>query len=121
MNRLRSAALVAALAITPALAIAAPAQAATGTISGSVTCVNGWLQNSKPVGIWVDSNKADGWATLSSGTGATGGWTTNFSFSAKDATSFTLHIGCGGTSANWKTNTKKGPYGPSTQKLTIRY
>lgn len=121
MSKFRCIAAVLAMSIAPSIALAVPADAAAGTITGSVTCINWLQQNSKPVGIWVDSNKADGWATLSSGIGATGAWTTNFRYSATDATSFTLRIGCGGSPQKWATSNQRGPYSSGEQKLTVRY
>lgn len=121
MSKIRSLVAVLAMSVAPAAAIALPAHAAAGTITGTVTYVNVFQQNSKPMGIWVDSNKNDGWAALSPGTGVTGAWTTKFSFTSSGATSFTSRIGCGGTPQNWKTSNQRGPFSSGDQKLTIRY
>jgi hypothetical protein len=108
--------------VAAAALLAAPnASAANQTISGSVTCINPLQQYTKPVGMWVDTNTRDGWATLTGGTGATGAWTSNYTFNADNAGQFTLNVGCGGKSQNWGSNIKQGPFGPGTKNLSVRF
>jgi hypothetical protein len=111
-----------ATALAAAALLCAPtAAAANQTISGSVTCINPLQQNTRPVGMWVDTNTQDGWATLSSGIGATGAWTSNYKFTANNAGQFTLNVGCGGTQQSWGSTIKQGPFGPGTKNLTVRF
>lgn len=85
----------------------------SGTVTGDVHCVYGNYSN--VTGIWVDAtNGTDGWATTSNdGTGGK-----NFSYHlTASSSSYSLHIGCGGTSSSWKHTYYAN--GITTQDVTV--
>lgn len=95
---------VALMALFGATLVAAPsASAASGTISGSIQCGYG---NNQVVGVWVDAaSGTDGWATTwNNGLGGK-----NYSYNLSQSSSYTLHVGCGGTPQNWGSSMTAGP------------
>lgn len=72
--------------------------AVSGSISGDTYCTYGSYNNT--VGVWVDaSSGTDGWASWYSIDSA---GDAHWSYSLSQSTSsYTLHIGCGGTSSHW--------------------
>src|SRR5690606_20258506 len=71
------------------------ASAASGTISGTVTC---FWDNNAEVGVWVNATYGtDGWASWS----PNGNGGINYSYNLSQASSYTLTIGCGGTPSAW--------------------
>lgn len=95
--RRRVAMVVLSLMVTIGIALvgATPANAST-TVSGYVECVS---QNSV-VGVWVDAaSGTDGWASTTS-TGLN--YYKKWSYALTSGTSYSLHVGCGGTTQNWE-------------------
>jgi hypothetical protein len=93
MNRLRRKSAVGlatvTLAVASVMAVAAPAQAATGR----VTCAT-----SSVVGMWIDVNGGtDGWATLTS----TASPNTKYWSYNTQGKSWRAFVGCGGSSQSW--------------------
>jgi len=74
-----------------------PAFALSGSINGDVFCTYNSYNNI--VGVWVDAaSGTDGYASwYNNGIGGAH-WSYNLS---QSTTSYTLHIGCGGTSQSW--------------------
>ena len=91
-------AIVGSMFVTPSTA-----SAASGTITGSIQCAWG---NNQVVGVWVDAtNGKDGWAsTWDNGYGGR-----DYSYNLSQSSSYTLHVGCGGTSQSWGSSMKAGP------------
>ena len=93
----RVAAVAVALLVLVGGPLVAPqgAWAASGTISGTVDCTYG---NNAEVGVWVNA---------ASGTDNFASWHTNsnggidYSYTLSQASSYDLHIGCGGTTSSW--------------------
>ena len=86
----------AALCLGGSVIAAAPAMAATETISGAVTCFYGNDQN---VGDWVStSNGTSGFASH----GPNGNDQEWYSYSGVNVGgSYSLHVGCGNTPQSW--------------------
>jgi hypothetical protein len=59
-------------------------------VSGEVNCSSG----AAAVGVWVQATSGSGWASLTDA-GA-------YDFTLPESESYSLHVGCGGTSASWK-------------------
>lgn len=95
--------------------VAAPYASASvsGTVTGEVDCVYGNYSN--VVGIWVDAaNGADGWATTSND--GVGGKFFSYTLTASSS-SYSLHIGCGGTKQDWAHTYYK--YGITQQDIVL--
>lgn len=93
-QRVASSFAVAALTLAGLAMTAAPANAASGTITGSVTCFYG---NNNVSGVWVDvTSGKDGWAKLK----GTGDYKT-YSYKLSEPSWYQLHVGCGGDPNNW--------------------
>lgn len=94
--RLSTAAISAALAMSGFLLNAPAAHAAN---SGYVMCAD----QSAIVGIWVDvKGGRSGWAARG-GSGHSQTWSYN-----TQGREYALHVGCGGTPMNWRTNVRSG-------------
>lgn len=90
-----------AASLTAVVATAAPASASVG-ISGQVMCVD----QRSVVGLWVQAaNGGSGWATLTN----VNGYTKNYRYTLPRGGSYSVHVGCGGTSQSWATS-NKSPY-----------
>ena len=90
LSALSIAAMVAAATLTIAVE---PASAST-TVGGYVECVS---ENSV-VGVWVDAaSGTDGWATRSGS-----GYYQHWQYTLTSGNSYSLHVGCGGSSSNWR-------------------
>jgi surface antigen len=105
VRRYAGAFIVSLISTAGVLAYAAPAQASsTITISGVVHCHGGAVE-----GVWVaSSGGGSGFADVYSfKTGKNDGSSDNVRYSRKVTatlpTSITLHVGCGGSTASWKT------------------
>lgn len=87
---------------TAVLAGALMTPAAASAASGSVTCVGG----GNVVGVWVNlSGGGSSWASRS-GSGTQQRW----SFDNRGRT-YSLTVGCGGTSSNWQSSSSTRSYG----------
>jgi hypothetical protein len=63
-------------------------------VSGEVSCVSG----NSVEGVWVQADDGAGWAPwVGLGNGSTSTW----SFTLPEEEAYSLHIGCGGTTASW--------------------
>jgi hypothetical protein len=72
----------------------APASSGSFAVSGTVSCVSG----DSVEGVWVQADDGAGWAPwVGLGNGSTSTW----SFTLPEQESYSLHIGCGGTTASW--------------------
>jgi len=91
----RSSALAAAslLIVAGSLALAPAAQAST-SVSGYVTCVD----ELNVEGVWIQASGGSGFASWSD---AGSGYYARYS-RAGISGSWTVHVGCGGSSSNWK-------------------
>lgn len=124
MTRMKAVAAVAAIAVTPILGAVPPANAATHTISGTITCRDFWRSYTPPVAVWVDSQASgaeDGWAKISDVAGVGGRTTANYRYSTDDAGKFKLTVGCGGTQQNMSNSVTTDWLSPGTHNLTVRY
>lgn len=69
-------------------------------ISGTVTCSSG----NAVVGIWVEAHTgASGWADFKP---AADRATVRYNYRLRYGGAYVLHIGCGGTSVDWKTSNR---------------
>lgn len=87
------------------LATAAPAQAASKNVSGSVACVSG----NKIEGVFVHANSGGGgWATMNvpGNTSSNVSW----SYTIPNTGSYYLVVGCGGNTSNWATTNYSNNY-----------
>jgi hypothetical protein len=63
-------------------------------VSGEVSCVSG----NSVEGVWVQADDGAGWAPwVGLGNGSTSTW----SFTLPEEEAYSLHVGCGGTTASW--------------------
>jgi hypothetical protein len=89
---------------------ASKAYASTG-ISGQVQCVDELAVE----GVWIQaSSGGSGWATLRNVEES--GYTKNFSYSLPYGGAWTVHVGCGGSTSDWKYK----PNGNSTTRATYQ-
>jgi len=95
--------LVTTVCVSLLLAMAAPAEATTGTVTvkGNVYC----MIKHDVVGIWVHSSGGDSkWATWSPSPYAKYNAYYSVTITASLPTSLQLHVGCGGTPQDWWSN-----------------
>jgi len=98
---IRSMAVVVTLAASALTVMATPAAATVR--SGNVYC---WADYQNVVGIWVEvSGGGSGWAQWSGNTSSSSTW---WRYDVPSGRSYRLHVGCGGTKQNWRTNTRCG-------------
>jgi hypothetical protein len=92
----RAAAAAAALALVAGAGLVlTPAAQASTTVSGEVTCVD-----ELPVeGVWIQASGGSGWANWTPTSGAN--YNARFSRGGVSG-SWTVHVGCGGSSSRWK-------------------
>lgn len=98
-RRLRASLAVLAMIVAGIFVGVGPAAAAT---SGYVSCMN----NTEVVGVWVNvSGGTSGWASRSGS-----GWQQQWSYGNTAGKSYSLTVGCGGTSQNWASSTYTSTY-----------
>lgn len=71
-----------------------PVTTAKFNVSGQISCVSG----NSVEGVWVQASDGAGWAPW---TGLGNGSTSDWSFTLPKKESYSLHIGCGGTTSSW--------------------
>jgi hypothetical protein len=92
-----------ALGAGTSVVAASPAFASSETVSGTVTCYYG---NDTVDGVWVADNGTSGFAHLS----GNGVGQQTYSYSPVNVGStYTLHIGCGNSPADWGISFNTGP------------
>jgi hypothetical protein len=83
-----------ATAAASAPASSAPDRTVSFKISGEVSCVSG----NSVEGVWVQASDGAGWAPWQGlGNGSTSTWW----YTLPKDESYSLHVGCGGTTSNW--------------------
>jgi hypothetical protein len=104
-------ALMAAVSVSSGLAALPSGALASERISGQVTCLSG----APVVGVWVvAASGGSGWASYSY-EGA--GWY-RYSFTLPRGGSYSLHVGCGGSTSRWAM-TAQTPYATNTSGTPI--
>jgi hypothetical protein len=78
------------------LSFAASKAYASTEISGQVQCVDELAVE----GVWIQASSGSGWATLRDVDDS--GYTKEFSYSLPHGEAWTVHVGCGGKTSDWK-------------------
>ena len=96
-----------AIATTAAIggtSIASGSADAAQSIRGEVTCINSTVQ-----GVWINAaTSRSGWASWKQPIKLGGLSKATYAFTLNKGGRYQVHVGCGGTSKNWKVNAKSG-------------
>ncbi|WP_265979191.1 hypothetical protein [Arthrobacter sp. MI7-26] len=84
------------------------------TITGRVTCINSTVE-----GVWIQAqSSASGWASWSMPIVLGGLSQADFRFTLNRGGQYQVHVGCGGSSRNWKVDAKSGWVSGSGHRFT---